>query len=184
MKRLLLFVLGLMVGASALAADLVVRWHNPTQYVDNSPLPATDITQSRIEWGTCNGDEFGVPASSKIQNGNAETTTITGLPPARYCVRAYVTAKGVSSAASNVVSKLVLQPAPKPPVLETVDTVVYDRRFDWKRFAWTLGRPVGTIELGIACQANPRIENYFPVKRSDVKLDHRPQSGKLFAQCI
>lgn len=118
MKRLLLVPLLLAAGL-ALAASVAVTWQNATQNTDNTPIPASgegSISTTRIEWGTCNGDAFGVKQGEKTVAGTVQATQVTDLPPGRWCLRAYhVNTWGVASDPSNVAIKVIDAPKPKPP---------------------------------------------------------------------
>lgn len=101
-----------------LAATVTVSWTNPTAYTDNSPLPASAITRTRIEYGTCAaGGAFGTRAGEFVSAGNDTSEASPNLAPGTYCLRAYTTASGVESVASNIASVAVVQPAPRPPTL-------------------------------------------------------------------
>lgn len=183
MKKLLL---GLMfLAGPALAGDITASWVNPTTYTDGSVLPATDIQQVKVEYGTCVGAAFGTKLGEKVLATTGATTVLTGLAPGTYCLQVRVMAKNVLSAPSNVATKVIIQPAPNPPTnLTVVDSLVYERHFDWQDRQWELGRRVGKIKLGTMCRDEPRIgKSYFPVPRRYVKFDRRASSGLLYAKC-
>lgn len=119
---LLCMYVGLIVLPSvAHAATVTVTWIAPTQYVDGSSLLAADIASTTVEYGSCNGSAFGTKAGQVVESGLAATMTMTTLGPGVYCLRAFVTttpARGsISSDFSNVVTKTISFPAPKPPTL-------------------------------------------------------------------
>jgi hypothetical protein len=114
-------VYALLLFAPALrAATVTVSWMLPTQYVDNSALAVADIGSTTVEYGSCVAAAFGTKAGQVVASG-AMTSTTVDLGPGTYCFRAFVTtvpAKGAtSSATSNVATKTVAFPAPKPPTL-------------------------------------------------------------------
>jgi hypothetical protein len=115
--REIVAVLLSVVSLPALAATVTANWVNPTQYTDGSALAVTAITQTRIEYGTCVSGAFGVKAGEFVSAGNDTSQVSPNLAPGTYCLRAYTTASGVESAASNIATVSVAQPAPRPPTL-------------------------------------------------------------------
>lgn len=100
------------------AGPVPVTWTNPTEYVDDSALDASDIAQTRIEYGTCTAfGGFGDKTGEFVSLGNDTSEVSPNLAPGTYCFRAYTTANGVESAPSNAARAVVEQPAPKPPTL-------------------------------------------------------------------
>jgi hypothetical protein len=118
MKSLLYMCL--LVCGVAHAAKVTVLWTNPSQNTDGSSL--TNLTQVRIEWGSCVGDAFGA-----VQAGVAVPTTTSGAELSafiyptgltRVCIRAYaINAVGVSSDPSSVAIKNLLPSVGKPVTL-------------------------------------------------------------------
>lgn len=118
-KLILLLVtilVALIFVSMAYAAKVPVSWSSPTQNTDGSPL--TDLSSYRIEWGTCNGDFFGVPQASitvpaSLTRGAAYPT---GLNPV--CIRVYaINTAGVSSAPSNAAKATLPGTIQKPITL-------------------------------------------------------------------
>lgn len=180
----LVFVLGLWAGLAA-AADVTATWANPTQYTDGTALNSLDISQTRIEYGTCSGTAFGVKSGEAVATGSVTSKVLTGLAPGTLCGRAFATAKGVESSASNVAQFTVVQPAPKPPTgLGVTVPVVYDVRFDWKTFKYALNRPVGEAAIGTACKRDFQLPGgYYHVARKDVDFTRRARSAVVVAVC-
>lgn len=118
LKTAAAFVLSL-VAAVALAATITATWTNATRNTDDSVIPATgegSISTTRIEWGTCNADNFGTKQGEKIVAGTVTTAVTPDLPPGRWCLRAYhVNTWGVASDPSNVAIKVIEAPKPRPP---------------------------------------------------------------------
>lgn len=138
MKTLALFLAAgaaLLSTDSALAASAAVSWTLPTQYEDGSTLAGADIASTTVEYGTCSGTAFGTKAGQVVATGGASSATVNNLAPGTWCFRAFVTtvaAKGaVSSGFSNVASKTVPFPAPKPPTLVDVILAFLRRVFGW-----------------------------------------------------
>lgn len=105
MKKLLLVLI--LFSSTVNAGSVQLSWINPTKTEDGSELSPEDITQTRLEYGTCNGNEFGELLGEVIKIGNAQTRMIKGLTFGEtYCVRAY-TKTDVESKASNVVAVVV-----------------------------------------------------------------------------
>lgn len=98
------------------AATITATWTNPTQNTDGTTLASSEIKQTRIEYGTCNGTAFGAKSGEVIVEGVGTTTSVQGLTPGTWCARAYTTSiYGVESDASNVASKVVAAPKPNAP---------------------------------------------------------------------
>lgn len=116
----------LLVGwcVSAQAATVTVTWTNPIQNTDDSAIPATgagSLSSARIEYGTClTGGGFGTKAGEVVRPMPATTATLN-LQPGSTCVRVTVTNSfNIESLPSNVVTRVIDPPQPKPPVLATV----------------------------------------------------------------
>lgn len=171
----------LMLLVSFAATAGTVSWTNPTTYTDSSVLNPADITQTRIEYGSCNGSAFGTKAGEVKATGSVTSTALT-LAPGTYCLRGYTTAKGQESAASNVVKTTVAQPAPNPPVLVTVDMTAYKMRQSIDGFSFVA---IGTVPLGVECKGDMPADGFYVVPRANVKLTSRFDTLPLitFAKC-
>lgn len=186
MKRILYFACALVIGAvisDAFAGTATVTWANPSSYLDGSLLSAADITQTRLEYGSCSGTAFGIKAGEVIISGAATTATIPSLVAGTYCFRAYTTAKGVESAPSNVASKAVPQAAPNPPTLTTVATVAYSVTVDWPNLALVRYQQVGTVALGTACAGAATDDGYNLIPRTAVKWTGTNKPQYIVALC-
>lgn len=105
--------------AFAHADQVRIRWVHPTTNDDGSALNTTEITQTRIEVGTCIGyNDFGDLVSEKVRLGTANSVMIYNLTAGEtYCFRGYTTTTS-ESVASNVIS--ITMPrniSPNPPTL-------------------------------------------------------------------
>lgn len=179
---LLISVLGNFVHAGTLGVSL----QHATTYEDGTPLPVADITQSRVEYGTCIGAAFGTKAGEWIIAGNATTGSKSGISPGTYCTRAYTTAKGVESLASNVVAKTINQPAPNPPVLTVTATAAFVPVYNKTWGYWAMADQVGTVKLGMACNESVSYGNGFYALRDPkaVTYYHGKRVRKVIAaQC-
>jgi len=163
---LVLFVLLLIVGTKAFAGTATVTWTNPTTYTDGTAIATGDISQTRIEYGSCNGAAFGTKAGEQTVTGAGTTLTINSLGAGTYCFRGFTTAKGVESAASNVASKAVPQAAPNPPTLVTVATTAYVA-VKWRDRYVML--PLGTVAKGVACRADMKLDGLYALPAGAVK---------------
>jgi hypothetical protein len=156
-------LLWLLAAPHVWAAPVTIDWDLPTTYVDGTPLPGAAIARTRIEYGTCAaGGAFGVKAGEFSVAGGAVTATSPNLAPGTWCFRAYTTANGVESPASNVASKVVPQPAPSPPTIRAVAVVaglnmapLYRINPDGSRG----GALLGFVPVGSAC-AGPVVYRY------------------------
>lgn len=183
---LALSLIGLVVHRAD-AADLSVAWSLPTQNTDGSAIPTTGdgaLTATRVEWGSCSGSAFGTKAGEVTVALPATSARLTGIEPGTWCVRAFArNGYGAESAASNVASRTIAAPVPKPPALVTVSQVAYEvlpHPIEGTR----LGRNVGTVLLGTACGEEPVVgPDYFEVPRDTVTLTRTPKSGVVVARC-
>lgn len=128
--RYLIAALALLGTLSAGAATLT--WTNPTQYTDSSPLVASDIASTTMEWS--NSNPFGTVAGSQVVTGAA--TTGQAPDPSAGQTRCYrvkttvIAAKGGgTSVPSNVSCKTAAFPNPNPPTLLDVILAFFRRLF-------------------------------------------------------
>lgn len=109
------------------AATVTVTWSNPATNTDDSPIPADgaqagSLQTWRVEYGTClAGGAFGTKAGevlrTRLAGGPELTTAVLNLNPATVCTRVLVAnTYSVESAPSNVVTRVVAPPQPRPPV--------------------------------------------------------------------
>lgn len=182
---MLLAMLGL-IATRAQAADASVSWTMPTQNTDNTPIPATgsgSIASSRVEWGSCIGTAFGTKAGEATVPAPATSYVVADLAPATWCFRAYAkNTFGVESGPSVVVSKVIVPPTPKPPVI-TVATLAYDLTS-----RGSIGRLVGKVPLGTACVGDvvktwKDGSTFYEVPRDSVTLTRQPRSAIVVAKC-
>lgn len=100
-----LIALDMLSCSLAHAAKILVSWTPPTQNTDGTPL--TDLAGYRIEWGSCDGPNFGATQASILVNNPGATSAAvypTGLPTV--CIRAYArNSAGAESGPSNVAVK-------------------------------------------------------------------------------
>jgi hypothetical protein len=172
------------IHSQAYAGTATLTWTNPTTYTDGTAIGATDITQTRAQYGSCVGTAFGVSAGQVTFTGVVTTGTIPGLAPGSYCFQVFTTAKGVESAASNVVSKILAQPAPNPAVLSTTITVAYDVRWSRQDHALVLNQAVGTVPLGTACMAGTELRGgYYQISAKAVKFSRKARSSVIVSAC-
>lgn len=168
MRKLLLTLC--FMALPAMAADVSVTWTQPTANTDNSAIPATgagSIASNRVEWGPCAGGSIGSVSGSLPVTPARTNATVPGLAPGDWCFRVYATnTYGSESAASNVASRTVVAPTPKPPVV-TQATIA---RL-WKR---GLQQQVGRVDMGVACGelvADTRKADWYTVPRDSVHLN-------------
>jgi hypothetical protein len=167
-----------------------VRWTKPTRNSDGTTL--TDLASYKVLYGT---SATALTQSKAVADVNATSTTISALQKGTwyFAVRA-VNSKQVESDNSNVVSKSIAgasaaktlnitisgtAPAPSPtPTLKTVETRVYDISNGG------LGRQIGTIALGKACNSAVKVERvFYGVSLSDVKQTTKPRTSSVVAKC-
>lgn len=178
----------LCIAGIAQAATVTVTWVNPTTNTDDSAIPASGpgaLTNARIEYGTCNGAAFGVKAGEVTRPQPATSTTLN-LQPGTTCVRVFVSnTYGSESSSSNVGTKVVDAPIPRPPQLTTIAAQVYDVTPNERTFRFDRGRQVGTIKLGAACDEDRNTDaDWYALERpSRVALTRSARSTALVAKC-
>lgn len=168
---------------------LKATWTNPTNYTDGSALPVTDITQTRIEYGTCAGSGNSLTLVTVLGqflgSGGSTTATSAALAPGTYCLRAFTTAKGVESGPTNIVQGSVPQPAPNPPSnLQSAPVVIATTAYMELRvpngFSFLA---VGTVPLGTPCDPNQRVNFFNVVDRALVHFTGTIQPQAVVAAC-
>jgi hypothetical protein len=174
----------------AQAADATLTWSHPTQYTDNSPIPAGALTQTAVIYGKCNATQTGLlttPAPVTLTVAYPATSrVITGLGEGSWCFAARSETASAQSAWTGYVFKTIVL-TPKPPVLSSTITLAYET---WKFLGKTyLGRYVGTIELGTPCQDGAVVTTsratYYEIDPASVTLTEgrTPRPGPIVTQC-
>jgi len=167
-----------------------VTWTKPTKNTDNSAL--TDLAGYKVVFGNSAGS---LSQSKSINDPNATSTTIPALGSGTwyFAVRA-VNASGVESANSTVVSKTISSASASKtvnvtitgttnPTLKTVNAMVFDVLHD-SSGARILGRQVGTIALGKACDSTFKVySSHYAVSKSDASISVTPRSTHVVARC-
>jgi hypothetical protein len=172
-----------------------VNWTKPTKNTDGSTL--TDLSGFKVVYGN---SASSLSQSKSVTGASATSTSIGSLGAGTwyFAVRA-VNSQGAESANSSVGSKTITAatsaktlnitvsggsttPSPTPSGLKTIKTTVYDVvRSDGKD---TLGREVGSIAIGKACDASYHpYRDYYGVNKSDVKLSRTPRSTRVIVRC-
>lgn len=131
MTRILTSLLFLLAASTAYAAKISVSWVNPTEYEQTCTTatppvcksdPLNDLKSILIEWGTCNGSNFGTrQASLLVMQTPVKVTKATIYPTAlaKVCIRAFaLNSKDVQSASSGIASKVLLPTTGKPVKLD------------------------------------------------------------------
>jgi hypothetical protein len=147
----------LLAGVSQ-AAVRTVSWTHPTANTDGSALPLAQITRTIVVWGASST----AMTNSKIVTGTATSTTLD-LAPGTWSIGARTTANGNDSAVSQVVTVVIPQPTPNPPVV-TVQAVVaginmspaYKILADGTRSQVV----IGFVPVGTACDDGPVVFSY------------------------
>jgi hypothetical protein len=182
-----------LLGSFVQADTVTIGGTNPTTNTDNTAIPSTgagSLVTLRIEYGTCSAaNVFGTKAGEVSRTAGAPGAQFThtiNLNPGTTCVRAAVSNTfGTESAASNVVSKVVSPPTPRPPQLATIEQQVFDVRPNEQTFSFDRGRYVGTVRLGAACdEGRTTGANFYALERpSRVRFAREPRSAALVAKC-
>jgi hypothetical protein len=100
----------------------------------------------------------------------------------------------ITSAMSGTVSKVIedvniedrasvsIVAPPRPPVLVTVETVVYEIS-SHPRQGYRVWRPIGEIALGVECNPDFNIGDYYEVPASDVTFKRFPAIPVVVTRC-
>lgn len=183
MKRFIALLLSSLVSAGALAGTITVTITQPTQYEDNTPILAGEITQTRTEYGSCNGTAFGTKSGEVVAVGAVTSMSKSGLAGGDYCVRTFTTAKGLESLASNVVKVTVPQSGPKPPTITVIATQAFNLIYDRHARHYNVGNQIGTISLGTVCDPlHGYGDGYYAVDPKAVQFWGKP-TKRVAAQC-
>lgn len=173
----LLFSLAGCVLQPQTSGSIPVHWTNPVAYDDASTLPVTDITQTRVEYGSCNGTAFGTKLGEVIAIGGKTGTTIPNLDVGDYCVRAYTTASNAESNASAVAQGSV---SPTPPELSVNETTAYTIIKSEDQF---IALPVGTVPIGTRCDPFQPILDFYVVPVAEVTFTGSARPIAVVASC-
>lgn len=174
---LLLFLLPL----SAYAGTAQLTCTAPTQNTDGSAITGA-ITYSFYR---------GTSATTVTTKLNATPTTTcaytdNAAPVGTQYYAATAIVGGIESAKSAIVSKLIAAPIPNPPTLLTVDTVAMSVVADWSRLAFAPSKQVGTVALGIVCDAAKQLSGgYAAIPLASVVWSVSPSArpANVVAKC-
>ena len=104
---------GLLMAAAVQAANVTLTWAHPTEYVDNSPLPPSEIQATELAWGACN-EPPQVVASTQ---GSLTSYTVQALGRGEWCFFARTVVVGGERGAWSDPALLILTTKPKAPAL-------------------------------------------------------------------
>jgi hypothetical protein len=180
----------------------LVRWTAPTQNTNGSTL--TNLGSFRILYGTSTS---ALTQSHTVSDVSARQATIQALTPGTwyFAVRARTTSN-LESGDSNVATKNVTSatsaatvaiaiastpppttppPTSPPPTGERQLRVAAPDVGDivGSGSSATLGRKVGTIAVGTACDPTLRVSGWYRVPRAQVTITTTPRSTDVVAQC-
>lgn len=110
---LLLCLSGCIDDVDSQTATDTVSWDHPTQRIDNTPLPLSQIKHTQVSWGTVSGGPY--TAGSVNVAGPANSTVVQRTTAGTRCYVAYtVDLQDRISVASNEACKTIVSP-PKQP---------------------------------------------------------------------
>jgi len=171
------------------SGQLAVTWNPPTTNTDGSPL--VDLAGYLVYHATT---AAGVASASPISIGLGSSYTITNLPAGpRYVGIKARTTGGTQSVMSNVANANVavasaadsvtvtVNTVPNPPVIVTIQTMVYDLGP-----GGGIGKLVGSVPLDTACGAFYKLKNgnrYHILSPGDVSLIRTPRSADVVGIC-
>jgi hypothetical protein len=181
--KIFVAILSLLTFFNTLAASPInYSWVNPTQYVDGSTLQSSDITQTRIEYGSCDAsNNFNVKVGEVVTTGSVTSASSPPVPSGLWCSRAYTMAAGSESDASATVTVQKLDAAkPAPPSLKVANITVF-------QIVGTLDKivliPVGTVPGNTICDPNQSVNGYYGVPRANVSWFGSVRPQVVVAQC-
>lgn len=189
MKKLIALLL--LLPGLVLADEARVRWTNPTTNTNGTAIPASgpgSLTETRVEYGTCDGTGFGTATGEVRVPAPATETTITGFEPGMtVCFRNFArNTYGNESGPSNIGTKTFPTPTPQPPVLTVVPPVAYEIKRTPEGLV-KLGRDVGNVMAGTECSEVAFVANnhgtFYAVPTEAVTLYRKPRSQILVALC-
>lgn len=185
-----LAIAALCIAGVANAADAwnedTVTWSPPAACADGSATTNCPVTGYKVETAPSKTSSTWVTVATV---GNVLTAKATGLTAGVHCYRvSTIAANGTSAAAvQGNDCPVTTAPLPGPPtnVLTTVEQTVYDVRPNEQTFAFDLGRRVGTVKLGAACDESRSTGNgFYALERpSRVSLTRAARSTALVARC-
>lgn len=121
MKKFQVFLITLLFAApmAAWPSTADVRWSPPTAYEDGTPMPASDIKNYKIYYGSKSGGPYQFVITVP---GNANTVQITNLTNGTwYFVATTVSVQDSESAPTSEVSKTInIVRKPRAPVNFTI----------------------------------------------------------------
>lgn len=116
--RHLIIAAALLAASVALAATHSVTWSKADTNTDGTPIPATgegSITTT-VEYGTCNGAEFGTKIADVVTASAGTGVMTPNLAPGTYCFRAkHTNTYGVDSDWTPTAQLVEVAPKPNPP---------------------------------------------------------------------
>jgi hypothetical protein len=188
----LMLVAGLLLSRAARAGEAEVTWTHPTQYVDGTALPISQIARTEIEYGICNGLNSGfmaTPAPVIVSvTAPAAARTITGLAAGTWCFRARTVSTLNTTPSAWTVNangtlpyKVILPPVPQPPSnLMLANTQVFTVVKQRDAFVML---PVGTAPAGTACDPLQSVNGYHVIPREAVTFTGSVQPEVVVARC-
>lgn len=164
------------VYGDAFAADVRLNWTPPTQNTDGTPVALKGYS---IHFGST---ADALTQTRAVNVPSASSANVTGLNPGTYffCVKAISTAD-LSSACSNVVSKVIAPAAPNPPTGLTVqELVAYQVIGTLDKFVLL---PVGTVAADTVCDTSQSVNGMFVVPREAVTFYGSVKPQAVVAKC-
>lgn len=177
----------------------MLEWSKPTTNTDGSPI--TNLAGFRILYGT---SATALTQTVQVATPSATTFTVANLNAGTwyFAVRAYNSAGG-ESVNSNVDSKTIAAagaqsvaatrtvavsapppPVPAPPVLQVVESQVFNAAADYSLLAFKPSVKYGTVPLGTPCDASrPIRDGYFAVPLAAVQWAGSSRTKYPVARC-
>jgi hypothetical protein len=167
-----------------------VTWTLPTERTDGTPLENLESTLVFHSLNTINEEiffELPVPATSYVFNDLEEGNWVFALKAkdgyGLISVLSNVGSKTITHTEETAEASVVVLTPPKPPILVTVETVVYELRQN-PVHGNQIWRPVGSIKLGTKCNPDFQIGDYYEVPVDSVYLRIQPRSLPVVAKCL
>lgn len=183
------------------SGSATLTWSVPTQDTNDQPLATGLLAGYNVLWGT---SPTVLNKSQVINDPSLTTLTIPSLAAGNWCFQANgFTTQGASgpmtpqvcktisgSSSSAASANVVVRQLPKPPgnfQVVVVETQAYQIVPDYHEFHFNVGRQVGTVDLGAACDENrPLGDGYYAVVqyRARVQLwEGVPPQPAIAAKC-
>jgi len=161
----------------------IISYTPPTQCSTGEPITACAVIGYRLERSSSSSGTF---TTLTALPSTATGYTHNGVAAGVNCYRVIALSAQGDSLPSNIACKTNVKPAgpPNAPVLKTIDTMAFNVKPDFQKFAFVRGARAGSVKLGSACDESRQTSDGYMVISRLTQVTPRPQSGTvLVARC-